>query len=110
MRWVYSSGTEKPKPPAVKQDKGSTSNFFSWFGGLSHTPQRVATPLPPAPEEAVDPLTVNETSVSLSIFSADVDVSLDKKVAAELHRSTKKNPPNKVKYQLIYVRQFCDHD
>ncbi|KAJ6593724.1 hypothetical protein B0H19DRAFT_1091788 [Mycena capillaripes] len=102
MRWVYSSGTEKPKPLALKPEKEKPSNIFSWFG-LSHTPQRVATPLPPAPEEVVDPLTVNETSVSLSIFSAQVDVRLDKKVAAELHRSTKKNPPNKVKYELIYT-------
>ncbi|KAF7362040.1 hypothetical protein MVEN_00549400 [Mycena venus] len=104
MRWVYSSGTEKPKPPVLKQEKAAPSSFFSlksWLG--SNTPQRVTTPLPPEPEEVVDPLTVNETSVSLSIFSAEADVRLDKKVAAELHRSTKKNPPNKVKYQLIYT-------
>ncbi|KAJ7727670.1 hypothetical protein DFH07DRAFT_930749 [Mycena maculata] len=106
MRWVYSSGSEKPKPPAAKQVKPSAPGILglSWFSGFGgNTPQRVATPLPPALEEAVDPLTVNETSVSLSIFSADVDVRLDGKVAAELHRSTKKNPPSKVKYQLIYT-------
>ncbi|KAJ7874669.1 hypothetical protein B0H14DRAFT_2717085 [Mycena olivaceomarginata] len=104
MRWVYSSGTEKPKPLALKPEKAPTSTFFSlksWLG--TNTPQRITTPLPPEPEEVVDPLTVNETSVSLSIFSAEVDVRLDKKVAAELHRSTKKNPPNKVKYELIYT-------
>ncbi|KAF8170185.1 hypothetical protein K438DRAFT_1909340 [Mycena galopus ATCC 62051] len=106
MRWVYSSGTEKPKPKPqiLKQEKAPTSTFFSlksWLG--SNTPQRVTTPLPAEPEEVVDPLTVNETSVSLSIFSADADVRLDKKVAAELQRSTKKNPPSKVKYQLIYL-------
>lgn len=106
MRWVYTSGTEKPKPPVVKQTKPSAPGLLnlSWFSGFgSNTPQRIATPLPPAPEEVIDPLTVNETSVSLSIFSAEVDVRLDKKVAAELHRSTKKNPPSKVKYELIYV-------
>ncbi|KAJ6495551.1 hypothetical protein C8R47DRAFT_1213045 [Mycena vitilis] len=103
MRWVYSSGTEKPKPVAPKPEKPPTSNFFSWFGGLSHTPQRIATPLPPAPEEIIDPLTVNETSVSLSIFSAEVDVHLDHKIAAELLRATKKNPPKKVQFQLIYT-------
>ncbi|KAJ6497900.1 hypothetical protein C8R45DRAFT_984590 [Mycena sanguinolenta] len=104
MRWVYSSGTAKPKPLVLKQEKAPTSTFFnlkSWLG--SNTPQRVATPLPSEPEEVVDPLTVNETSVSLSIFSAEADVHLDKKFAAELQRSTKKNPPNKVKYQLIYT-------
>lgn len=109
MRWVYSSGTEKPKQPALKPEKEKTSNIFSWFG-LSQTPQRVPTPLPPAPEEVVDPLTVNETTISLSIFSAIVDVRLDQKVAAELHRSTKKNPPNKVKYELIYVGYLRDRD
>ncbi|KAJ7497138.1 hypothetical protein FB451DRAFT_1210268 [Mycena latifolia] len=103
MRWVYSSGTEKPQPLALKQPKASAPSLFSWFG-LSATPQRVATPLPSiTPEEVVDPLTVNETSVSLSIFSADVNVRMDKNVAAELYRSTKKNPPNKVKYELIYT-------
>jgi hypothetical protein len=102
MRWVYSSGTEKPQPLSLKQAKVSAPSLFSWFG-LSNTPQRVATPLPPTPEEVVNPLTVNETSVSLSIFSAEVDVRLDKKIAAELHRSTKKNPPSKVKYELIYT-------
>ncbi|KAJ7039263.1 hypothetical protein C8F04DRAFT_1087709 [Mycena alexandri] len=103
MRWVYSSGTEKPQLLALKQEKAPPANFFKNWLGFSSTPQRVATPLPPAPEEVVDPLTINETSVSLSIFSAEVDVRLDKKVAAELHRSTKKNPPNKVKYELIYT-------
>ncbi|KAJ7251757.1 hypothetical protein B0H12DRAFT_1118770 [Mycena haematopus] len=111
MRWVYSSGTAKPKPLVFKQEKTPTSTFFnlkSWLG--SNTPQRVATPLPPEPEEVVDPFTINETSVSLSIFSAEVDVHLDKKVAAELQRSTKKNPPNKVKYQLIYGTAKDEYD
>ncbi|KAJ7188459.1 hypothetical protein C8R46DRAFT_1171527 [Mycena filopes] len=102
MRWVYSSGTGKPQPLAVKSDKAPQSNFFKSWLGFSSTPQRVSTPLP-APEEVIDPLTINETSVSLSIFSAAVDVRLDKKVAAELHRSTKKNPPDKIKYELIYT-------
>ncbi|KAJ7209538.1 hypothetical protein GGX14DRAFT_451864 [Mycena pura] len=101
MRWVYSSGTEKPRPQTKPAEK-SSGNFFSWLG-ISSTPQRVATPLPPVPEVVVDPLTVNETSVSLSIFSAEVDVRLDKDVAGELHRATKKNPPNKIKYELIYT-------
>lgn len=110
MRGVYASGTEKPPPPSAmqKSNKPTTqgnffSSLFSSFAGGS-TPLRTPTPLPPVPVEVVDPLTVNETSVSLSIYSADVDVRLDKKVAAELLRSTKKNPPTKVKYELIYVR------
>lgn len=109
MRWVYSSGSEKkPKhrPVSLKLSKpaGAGGFFSSLFTSLSGnaTPQRSATPLPVV-EQVVDPLTINETSVSLSIFSADVDIRLNKKVAAELHRSTKKNPPNKLKYELIYV-------
>src|ERR1700761_1308488 len=72
IQQVYSSGTEKPRPQTKPAEK-SSGNFFSWLG-ISSTPQRVATPLPPVPEVVVDPLTVNETSVSLSIFSAEVDV------------------------------------
>ncbi|KAK7057384.1 hypothetical protein R3P38DRAFT_2840641 [Favolaschia claudopus] len=104
LRWIYSSGTEKPKPLVTKPEKTATSSFFSlksWLG--SSTPQRVTTPLPPEPEQVIDPLTVDETSVSLSIFSAEVDVRLDKATVTELHRSTKKNPPTKVKYELIYT-------
>jgi hypothetical protein len=42
----------------------------------------------------------------LSIFSATVQVNLDKKMSAELVRSTKKNPPSKMKFELIYVRML----
>jgi Protein of unknown function (DUF3684) len=62
--------------------------------------------LPAAREEVINPLSIDETSVSLSIFSADVAVRLDRKLSVELHRSTKKNPPNKLKYELIYVSAF----
>lgn len=116
MRWVYSSGSEKkpkPRPVPLKLSKpaGAGSFFSSLFTSLSGnaTPQRSITPLPVV-EKVVDPLTINETSVSLSIFSADVDVRLNKKVAAELHRSTKKNPPNKLKYDLIYVSNLGTFD
>ncbi|KAJ7072465.1 hypothetical protein C8F01DRAFT_1104075 [Mycena amicta] len=91
MRWVYTSGTERPKPPPKPLEK--PANFFSWLG-LSSTPQRVPTPLPPAPEDAVDLLSTTETSV---------DVRLDKTAVAELHRATKKNPPTKVQLHLIYT-------
>jgi hypothetical protein len=81
--------------------------FFSTllkFGSGGLTPQRTPSPLPPTPKEDVNMLEVNETSVTLAIFGADVDVKLDKKMRDELHRSTKKNPPAKLKYELIYVR------
>lgn len=51
----------------------------------------------------IDPLKTDTTSVSLTIFSAEADVRLDQKLAAELHRSTKKSVPKKIKYELIYV-------
>lgn len=118
MRWVYSTGSEKPPPPIIQQSKpsghgGFFSSLFSSLGGGS-TPQRNVIPLPVLPIEDFDPLEVNETSVALSIFSADVDVRLEKKMMVELHRSTKKNPPRKLKYELIYVstrssktQRFC---
>lgn len=111
MRWVYTSGTEKPPPPIVKTTRpaghgGFFSSLFTTFGG--NTPQRITTPLPP-PVEQIDPLVIHQTSVSLSIYSADVDIRLDKKMSAELMRSTKKSPPSALKYELIYVRlmQYC---
>ncbi|GLB37239.1 putative protein of unknown function (DUF3684) [Lyophyllum shimeji] len=105
MQWVYSSGSEKTRPtssnPKATGAGGFFSSLFTSFAG-SVTPQRSSTPLP-APVKNVDPSTINETSVSLSIFSADIEVRLSKKVAAELHRSTKKNPPTKLRYELIYT-------
>jgi hypothetical protein len=110
MNWVYTVGSEKPQPVVVEQIKQKTGNFFSsllsGLGGAS-TPQRTPTPLPtPATNEA-DLVKINESNVVLSIFTAEVDVQLTKKMSAELHRSTKKNPPSKVKYQLIYVCLNC---
>lgn len=113
MRWVYNSGSEKPPPPPTVSTKpasqgGFFSSMFSAFGG-GVTPQRTPTPLPVVPAKVVNPRTISDTSVSLTIFAADVDVKLDKKIAAELHRSTKKNPPSKMKYELIYVSGcLCD--
>lgn len=110
MRWVYSSGTTKKPKPLLAPAK-QTKSAGGFWGGLSaflnnsgaNTPQRVPTPLPAEPVVAVDPFSVTETQVTLSIFSADVNVLLNAKMNAELHRSTKKNPPSKLKYELIYV-------
>ncbi|EGO00977.1 hypothetical protein SERLA73DRAFT_87350 [Serpula lacrymans var. lacrymans S7.3] len=108
MEAVYSVGTEKPSITAVvKQSKPSTqggffSSLLSSFTGTT-TPQRTATPLPAPPAENKNPTEVHETSVTLLIFSADVDVRLDKKMVTELNRSTKKNPPQQLKYNLIYT-------
>ncbi|KAF8070283.1 hypothetical protein FPV67DRAFT_1486835 [Lyophyllum atratum] len=84
MQLVYSSGSEKPRPTALKPKATGAGGFFS-------------------SSKDIDPSAIKETSVSLSIFSVDVDVRLNKKIAAELHRSTKKNPPTRLKYELIYT-------
>ncbi|RDB24786.1 hypothetical protein Hypma_008085 [Hypsizygus marmoreus] len=103
MQWVYSSGSQKRRSVAASKPKPTGSGFFSsLFTSLSGsvTPQRSSALLPTAP---LEPLKVNDTSVALSIFSAEVDVRLNKKIASELQRSTKKNPPSKIKYELIYT-------
>ncbi|EIN13823.1 hypothetical protein PUNSTDRAFT_117488 [Punctularia strigosozonata HHB-11173 SS5] len=114
MRWVHTVGTDKPPPPAKQRQQAKPSAqtsggfFSSLFSSLGvSTPQRSNTPLPPAPPlpkpKEVD-LTENiDSSVVLTIFSADVEVKLDKKMTAELVRSTKKNPPSRMKYELIYT-------
>ncbi|KAG6820876.1 hypothetical protein H0H93_010220 [Arthromyces matolae] len=103
MQWVYTSGSEKKRPMSVFKSKTNAGSFFSslFAFAANSAPQRQSTPLPSAKD--IDPSTVNETSVSLSIFSAEVDVTLGKKIAGELYRSTKKNPPTKLKYELIYT-------
>ncbi|KAG2015943.1 hypothetical protein CC2G_009161 [Coprinopsis cinerea AmutBmut pab1-1] len=112
MKWVYSAGSERKRPilsvPKIsKPVTGFFSSIFSSFSGSS-TPKPASTPLPPPVEEEPkksDLLEINSTSISLSIFTADVNVRLDKKMTAELVRSTKKNPPSKMRYDLIYTGQ-----
>ncbi|KAI0037007.1 hypothetical protein K488DRAFT_75577 [Vararia minispora EC-137] len=108
VRWVYEVGSEKPQQnKAVKSTAqqsssgGFFSSLFSSFG--SSTPQRVLTPQLPLPTPEADLMEVSSSSVRLTIFSANVEVKLDKKLSTELLRSTKKNPPSKLKYELIYT-------
>ncbi|KAH9485292.1 hypothetical protein JR316_0002200 [Psilocybe cubensis] len=109
MKWIYTSGTGKkrqnPTKPIKAANTGSPGFFSSLFSTLSgtSTPQRISTaPLPPV-EKSIDHLAISETSVSLSIYSASIQVHIDKKLSAELQRSTKKNPPTKMKFELIYT-------
>lgn len=105
------SGTAKPAPlsQSTSQSKlppsqsGFFASLFSSLSGAAAAPTRTPTPLPPQPVEEVDPLSITESNVVLSIFSAEVDVKLDKKMVLELQRSTKKNPPTSLKVDLIYV-------
>ena len=105
MKWVYSAGTEKPKPVSVIEQTKPKAGFFSSLFGLGgNTPQRTPSPLPPQPViNETDYLKVDQSSVVLRIFTAEVDVKLSQKISSELHRSTKKNPPRALKYELIYV-------
>lgn len=119
MQWVYASGTSaKPrKRMTVEQQqtrKAVTSGFFSsLFSSFGSTPQRGATPMPAVEEvdeaakeseEREKLLQVNQTSVTLSVFSAEVEVRIDERMKKELLRATKKNPPANMRYELIYVR------
>ncbi|KAI0646791.1 hypothetical protein C8Q79DRAFT_956470 [Trametes meyenii] len=110
MQWVYMAGTEKPQlkkePPKPAAGTGGGGFFSSLFSSItgSSTPARTITPAPaPPPVPKVDPRAIVESNVVLSIFAADIAVKLDQKMIAELNRSTKKNPPTRMKYELIYT-------
>ncbi len=106
---MYMAGTEKPQPKkelpkSATAGGGFFSSLFSSFTG-SGAPTRAVTPAPASsPRPQIDPRTIIESNVVLSIFAADIVVKLDQKMIAELNRSTKKNPPTRMKYELIYVR------
>jgi Protein of unknown function (DUF3684) len=110
VRWVYAVGSEKPSaspktndPKTVtNQTSGFLSSLFAGFGTFS-TPGRTPTPVPVAPNESTNLLEANSSNVVLAIFAANVDVRLDEKMTAELLRATKKNPPGRLRYELIYV-------
>jgi hypothetical protein len=109
VRWVYTVGPERPSAmPGINVVKTATdqaydffSSLFAGFGGTS-TPRRTPT-RPVLPKESIDLMEVHSSNLVLTIFAAYVDVQLDEKRAAELRRSTKKNPPGRLSYELIYV-------
>jgi hypothetical protein len=104
LQWVYSTWKEKPHlamEPTTSKTKASAllSSLFSVLSKRSVTEQ----PPQQLQPEVRDPLSVNISTIVLSIFSANVDARLDQKLAKALHRSTFKDPPNKLRYELIYV-------
>jgi hypothetical protein len=106
MNWVYISSTKSQKKLLPKPVKAAATGFFSsWFGSLTgpSEPQKQLVS-PPVSAPPIDPLKTSETSIILSVFSADIDVKLNMKLSSEIHRSTKKKPPSTMKYELIYVR------
>lgn len=121
MHCVYVSGSSKPRrqqPPKIppKPAAGVSSGFFSSiFSSFGSTTPRSPTPTPVnaivtkeieharAAAEQIKLLEVTETNVLLSVFAVDINVKLDEKMRQELQRATKKNPPGKMRLELIYV-------
>ena len=89
---------------AIKKIKPKMGFFSSLFGPGQSSATKYGPPLCSQPVIG-EPgyLEVDQSSVELSIFTADVDVKLSPKVSVEIRRSTKKNPPRVLKYELIYV-------
>lgn len=52
-----------------------------------------------------DPVRIHKMKMDLMAFTAEVDVTVDKKLSQEINRCTKKNPPSRLKYSLIYTRK-----
>lgn len=50
-----------------------------------------------------DPVWTQKMKMDLTAFTAEVDVTVDKKLSQEINRCTKKNPPSRLKYSLIYT-------
>lgn len=105
MNWVYISDSESRKHSLRNVVKTTTTGFFSSLSGFLtgvSTPQTQTSSLP-ASTPQVDLIETSTTSIILSVFSAEITVRLNSKLSSEIHRSTKKNPPSSMKYELIYV-------
>lgn len=104
MHAVYAVGTEKRPLLEVLEPRKPKGGFFSSLVSAftsQSTPQLETPALPPQPVK--EPTELHEINVTLTVFTAEVDVKVDKKLSAELLRSTKKNPPVRLEYNLIYV-------
>ncbi|KAF8523641.1 hypothetical protein JB92DRAFT_3140729 [Gautieria morchelliformis] len=111
LRLVYTGGSERKPPPRAERRVSklpTNAGFFSsLFSSLSAGPNPIVPRTPPQlsslPLETLDPMCSVHSHVILSVFCGEVDVSLSQKMTTELHRSTKKNPPTKIKLELIYT-------
>jgi hypothetical protein len=109
VRWVYNVGSKNPfityGADTLKITTHQTSGFFS---PQSDPFEASSTPAPILPKEPINLLEATSASIVLTIFAANVEVQLDKKMAGELLRSTLKKPPNQLRYELIYVCElYC---
>ena len=108
VRWVYNVGSEKPsatsRTDTLEKATHQTNGFFSpqpESDGLEGWTPEVTPSV--VPKESTDLLEAYSSNIVLTIFTANVDVRLDRKMTEELLRSTKKNPPSRLRYELIYV-------
>jgi hypothetical protein len=106
VRWVYDVGSEKPstttKADPLEMATHQTNGFFSQQSDGSEAGTPEVTPSM-VPKEPTNLLEAHSSNIALTIFTANVDVRLDKRMTEELLRSTKKNPPSRLRYELIYV-------
>lgn len=110
MNWVYVSDSESRKHPLRNTVKTAATGLFSSLSGFLtgvSTPQTQTSSLPTSAPQ-VDLTEISTTGIVLSVFSAEITVRLNSKLSSEIHRSTKKNPPSSMKYELIYVG-WCLH-
>lgn len=106
VRWVYDVGSEKPsatsRTDTFETATHQTSGFFSpQPDGFDASTPEVSQSM--IPKESANLLEAHSSNIALTIFTANVDVRVDKKMTEELLRSTKKNPPSRLRYELIYV-------
>ena len=106
VRWVYNVGSEKPsaasRTDTLETATHQTNGFFSPQSDGFEALTSEATPST-VPKESTDLLEAHSSNIALTIFTANIDVRLDEKMTEELLRSTKKNPPSRLRYELIYV-------
>ncbi|KAI5995735.1 hypothetical protein EDC04DRAFT_2910213 [Pisolithus marmoratus] len=105
MRAVYTMTAERRPVLQASEPRKPQGGFFSSllssFTTSSTSRRPVSPPVPQLPPRAMTEL--HQTSVTLTVFTADVNVKVDKKLSAELLRSMKKNPPQQLRYSLIYT-------
>ena len=103
MQAVYAVGSEKRSVAHAAEPRKPQSGFFTSLVATFTTPSpRHETP-PPSPPVSKDLTEILETSVTLTVFTTEVNVNVDRKLSGELLQSMKKNPPQQLTYSLIYV-------
>ena len=104
VRWVYNVGSEKSstrsRTDTLKTARHQTREFvLPRFNRLETS----STPAPIVHKESINLFEATSSNIVLTVFAANVDVQLDKKMTGELLRSTMKKPPSRLRYELIYV-------